>query len=164
MKCAVCGREFAGSICPLCGFPVFSIPGDAEEAARKRRKMTKEYRDRFLKQVDVSIEFYRGREESGTVAFSESESRRVGSASELLGQTVWLSEMFARIPGAEKITVSVTAVVGAQNIGKTIEIPNLTEPWLQQLGFELRDDMRLILRLRDEAGNTAESGAEELFA
>ena len=154
MKCIVCGKEYEKGNCPVCNFPKIEFPGDPEEGLRAMKPAIDAYRDDFLSQVSIGIIAYQWKDSNGEIVMDRSERLQIGTGQELRGNTRWLAEKFARIPDAEKLQVGLSIQVNGKGEERSVGIPNLTEPELQELGAVVDDDLNIQLLLRNSSGST----------
>lgn len=154
MKCIVCGKEFEKDNCPLCGFPKVEFPGDPEKGLQAMKPAIDAYREDFLGQVSVGIIVYQWKDDGGKIVMDRSERLQIGTGKELRGNARWLAEQFARIPDAEKLQVGLSIQVNGKGGERGVEIPNLPEPELQELGAVVDGDLNIQLLLRNSSGST----------
>lgn len=154
MKCIVCGKEYEKDSCPVCGFPKVEFPGDPEKGLQAMKPAIDAYRDDFLGQVSIGIIAYQWKDDSGMIVMDRSERLQIGTGKELRENTRWLAEKFARIPDEEKLRVSLSVQVNGIGEERSVGIPNLTEPELQELGAVVDDALNIQLLLRNSSGST----------
>ena len=154
MKCVVCGASVEGDVCPVCGFPVVSFPGDREAGLQAIKPQIDACRDALLKEVSLGVVTYRWADRDGVLEQAAEERRIIGSGSELQGGTVWLREDFARKPDAEEIEIRAFVRLRGSDAERTLRVPNLLDPRLQQIGGEIgvREGLWYRLALRNGEG------------
>ena len=166
VKCVVCGAEYEGGSCPVCGFPAVKILGDPEEGLRKLRPEIEACRRVALDRLSVGIVsfYWKGVEDS--VVLDREERREIAVASALKGGPVWLDEQFARDPDAEELEVCVSLTLGGREARRSVPVANLREPRLQQIGASLDGEGRFLIHLRNGASESVSAPAElfPLFA
>lgn len=138
MKCVVCSSTFEGGRCPICQFPVVSYPGDPEEGLRAIKPKIDQCFERFLNQLEVAIVSYHWKDNNGKLSLDYQNALSFGNGTSLLQNTVWLSQSFARVPDQKTLSVTLNLQIGSVLKEKTIIIPNLLEPGLQQIGASIR--------------------------
>ena len=154
MKCIVCGKEYEKTECPVCKFPKVEFPGDPEKGLQAMRPAIEAYREDFLGKVSVGIIAYQWRDDNGAFAMDRKERVPIGTAKELRENTRWLAEKFARIPDEEELRVSLSVQVNDIDEERSVGIPNLMEPELQELGAAVDGDLNVQLLLRNSSGST----------
>ena len=154
MKCIVCGKEYEMDACPVCRFPKVEFPGDPEKGLQAMKPAIDAYRDDFLGQVSIGIIAYQWKDDRGMIVMDRSERVQIGTGQELRGNTRWLAEKFARIPDAEKLQVGLSIQVNGKGEERSVGIPNLMEPELQELGAAVDDTLNIQLLLRNSSGST----------
>lgn len=154
MKCIVCGKEYEKDKCPVCLFPKIEFPSDPEKGLRAMRPAIDAYRDDFLGQVSIGIVAYHWKDDDGDIVMDRNERIQIGTGKELLGNTKWLAEKFARIPDEEELQVNLSIQVNGEDEVRSVSIPNLMEPELQELGAVVDDALNIQLLLRNSSGST----------
>lgn len=163
MKCVVCGKNFSGESCPACQFPVVHFPGNPEEGMAAVKPQIEAYRAVFLSFVSVGVMTYTWKDQDGKLALQEKKELSFGGGNELYKNVRWLSQKFARVPEVESLKVDVV-VHNKENVTRRVmQVPNLLDAQLQEVGIGINEDMSLQLYLRNENGVT-KSEAESLFA
>ena len=158
MKCVICSSTFEGGQCPVCQFPLVTFPGDPEEGLRKMKPTIDQYYDQFLSRLEVAIVSYHWKDSNGKLAPDYQKALSFGNGTSLLQNTVWLSQSFARVPDQKTLSVTLNLRTGSILKEKTIIIPNLLEPGLQQIGASIRKTDQhgpmIRLQLRNSSGST----------
>ena len=149
MSCLVCNKDFSGTVCPRCGFPVVNFPGDPEEGIRQLQPQINAFRAEFMKKVSVGVVISRWKDLDGYIALDTEEEKTFGTADALRGNTVWMEGMFARIPDAEAVEIRARVTAAGDTAEYSISVPNPHEPELQQLGIELDEDLSFSLLIRN---------------
>ncbi len=163
MKCLVCNKEFSGEICPRCNFPVIHFPGSTESGIKKIESTIVAYRKNFLKNVEISIKSYWWKDQGGTIVLDHTCSNSFGKTEELLGKKAFLEEKFAREREKTTLPISVEVKTGEKSRELLVEVPNLAEPELQQIGLELEENFRFRILLKNDAGSTSASAYQSVF-
>ena len=164
MKCFVCNNEFDGNICPRCQFPKVFIPGDYETGLKKIQPEIDAYRDEFLNGIEVGIVTYFWKDENGTVVLDREERLPFGKGKDLRGNTLWLEQLFARIPDEELLKIRVYIKTGDKECEKTVCLPNLFEAELQQIGIYTDEEYRFKLLLKNDTGTPTGSDFIAIFS
>ena len=154
MKCIVCGREHEKNECPVCKFQKVEFPGDPEKGLQAMRPAIEAYREDFLGKVSVGIIAYQWRDDNGAFAMDRKERVPIGTGKERRESARWLDEKFARIPEEEQLLVNLSVRVNDMDEERSVGIPNLTEPELQELGASVDGDLNIQLLLRNSSGST----------
>lgn len=154
MKCIVCGKKYEKDRCPVCNFPKIEFLTDPEEGLQAMKPEIDAYRDNFLSQVSIGITAYQWKDNNGEIVMDRSERIHIGTGKELRGNTKWLAEKFGRIPDEEKLQVSLSIQVNGKVEEQSVNIPNLLEPELQELGAAVDDALNIQLLLRNSSGST----------
>lgn len=155
-KCRVCGKVYDAAMCPRCGFPDIQAPANAPaDYWEKLQPMIISHREEFLKQVQLQIPIYRWKDQNGTVVEDRVELLDVCTAAQAKAAERWIPEKFARIPDEKTIPVTVRITACGDTWERSIPVPNLHKPELQQLGIEIDADYNILLKLKnDTEGNT----------
>jgi hypothetical protein len=124
--------------------------------------MVKNYRQQFLKKLQLQIPIYYWKDQNGNVVEDRTELLDLGGASGLKDIT-WLEQKFARIPDEEEIPVLVRISAAGESWEKTIALPNLQQPELQQIGACVDADGNLKLLLRNDTEKPTVSPLVSLF-
>ena len=154
MKCIVCGKDHDKNECPVCRFPKVEFPGDPEKGLRAMEPAIRAYREDFLGKVSVGIIAYQWKDDNGALVPAGKERVPIGTGKELRESARWLDEKFARIPEEEQLLVSLSVRVNDTDEERSVGIPNLTEPELQELGASVDGDLNIRLMLRNSSGST----------
>ena len=154
MKCIVCGKDYEAGSCPVCNFPKIEFPGDPEQGLLAMKPAIDAYRDDFLKQVSVGIIVYQWKDSNGALVMDRRERLQIGTGKELLENPRWLAEKFARIPDEARLQVDLSVQVNGKGEERSVSIPNLTEPELQELGASVDGTLSIRLLLRNSFRST----------
>lgn len=166
MKCVICSASFDTDKCPVCQFPVISFPGDPEEGLRKIKPQIDAFRKTFLDQLSIGVVSYRWKDQDGVLVKSSEDILPIAIGSDLAEKTVWLDQQFARLPDKETLSVHVQCSWGPEDDQKrnlTVDIPNLLEPELQEIGATLDQNCNLQMKLRNQT-SSSDSAWIPLFA
>lgn len=164
MKCLVCGKNYEAAECPRCNFPYIQVPAAASESfLDSLRPTVNNYRETFLQKVELQIPVYRWKDQDGVVVEDRVETISLGTADQLKAGQRWLEEKFARIPDEKALPVTVSISAGGDTWERTISVPNLNQPELQQLGAAINDEYQLLLMLRNETEQNTVSDPVPLF-
>ena len=164
MKCLVCGKNYEAAECPRCHFPYIQVPAAASETfLESLRPTVNSYRGGFLQQVKLQIPIYRWKDQDGVVVEDRVETISLGTADQLKAGARWLEEKFARIPDEKEIPVTVSISAGGDTWERTIAVPNLHQPELQQVGVVINDEYHILLMLRNETEQNTVSDPVPLF-
>ena len=154
MKCIVCGKEYEKDSCPVCNFPKIEFPGDPEKGLQAMKPAIDAYRDDFLGQVSIGVIVYQWKDDNGEIVMDRSERLQIGTGRELLENTQWLAEKFARLPEEAQLQVNLSVRVNGKEEARNVRIPNLMEPELQELGAAVDNALNIQLLLRNSSGST----------
>lgn len=154
MKCIVCGKDYEKDSCPVCQFPKIEFPGDPEKGLQAMKGAIDAYRDDFLKQVSVGVIAYQWKDDNGVIVMDRSERVQIGTGKELREATRWLAEKFARIPDEEGLQVNLSIRINGKDEERSVRIPNLMEPELQELGAAVDEALNIQLLLRNSSRST----------
>ena len=158
MKCFVCEQEYEGQDCPRCHFPNVQVPGASrEKAIRDLAPAINSFRSGFLQSILVEAVSYHWRDEQGQVVLDHEAMLPLGNGTKLYGQQIWLDQKFARVEELTRIPVRLRITVGGNVREAQVEVDNLKEPGLQQLGVSLGQDFQIQVMLRNDAGAKATS-------
>ena len=164
MKCVVCGKDHDEHNCPICKFPkiVNLSEGNDEEALDAIREMVERKRKQFLKGLTMGIVTYHWKDDGGELKVEREELLTVGDGLSLYQGTAWCDQKFARVEDADFIPVQVT--VKGDNFERVVEleIPNLREPGLQEVGLSIAGQCEMTASLRNASGSTT-STAKAVF-
>ena len=163
MKCMVCGKEYEGAGCPRCNFPNIQIPGDPDAAMNTLRPTIAKYRQDFLNKIEIGVLTYYWKDEDGILKVDHEKRCSFGTWEKLYEKEVWLPQKFARIPDEKSLAVKVYLRVGNEERVEIVEVPNLSEAQLQEIGVRLNADFTFCLMLRNDTGTPTRSGTIMLF-
>lgn len=163
MKCLVCGKDHEAAECPRCRFPDIQLMGDREKAMEQLMPTILAYRTNYLKSVRIFLPAYRWKELGGQLVADRTDWLELASGDTLMQEAQWLPEKFARIPDLPSVSVAVRIVSEEGQSEKTVCVPNLAEPQLQQLGAVIDSDCALHLLLRNDNHTFVSSGPVSLF-
>lgn len=159
MKCCICMTEIPQGVieCSCCGFVDerrMHILGDATKIAEQVEAKAMVFRKKFLQGIDIGIITYSWKDVNNTLMLDKENRISFGKGDVLMEQTQWLERKFARVPGADKIT----ATLSVQRAGQTekllhVEVEALTEAELQQVGVSLSSDMTLKLLVKNNSAS-----------
>lgn len=163
MKCCVCMTEIPKNVieCPCCGFEDerrMHIIGDVKKITEQIEAEAVVFRKKFLQGIDIGILMYRWKDVDHTIVLDQKIRISFGTGDVLMGETTWLERKFARVPGADKIT----ATLSVQRAGHSekqlqVEVEALEQAELQQVGVALSSDMTLKLLVKNDSA-TVQSG------
>ena len=156
MICLVCKKEFHGSKCPRCGFPVVEST-DVDVLIESMREQIENYRHSFLSGLTLSLRIYRWKADGERIVPNGSELLPVGSFLELCGDPKLLAQKFARIPDADTLELEVVFTSGERSRTVRVSVPNLKEPSLENIGVETDADMRFRVCLKNDFGSLSSS-------
>lgn len=163
MKCLVCATQHEAAECPRCHFPDIQLMGDREKAMEQLMPTILAYRTNFLKNIRIELPAYRWKDHGGQIVADRIDWLSLGSGDVLMQQIQWLPEKFARIPDQKELAVTVRITAGDTSFEKSVCLPNLTEPQLQQLGAAIDENCSLRLLLRNETQSGVSSVPVPLF-
>ena len=165
MKCLVCGKNYNDYECPRCGFPDLQLPlgKELEEARKKVQPKIDAHRAEFLKKIEVGIKVYYWKDQDGVLAADREEKCSFGSGSALYGKTVWLDQKFARVPEEKTLPIWLYIRVDGTEHERIVELPNLQEAQLQEIGLSMDNGFELCLMLRNDSGTPVYSNRFSLF-
>lgn len=164
VTCLVCGKQYEKGDCPRCQFPDVQIPGmEREKAIIHLQPMIDACKKNFLETIRVEVVSYRWKDQDGTIVQDRQEKMLLGSGTALRQGEVWLPAKFARIADEKAISVKLSVTTREGTAEKTIRVPNLHKPELQQLGAKMDDSYRITLMLRNDTEKPVSSEATPLF-
>lgn len=161
MKCLVCNKEFSGSVCPRCGYPVVESP-DVDALLVSLRPQIETYRREFEQGIRIELVIFRWKEADGNVVLDRKELMSFGRYPELVGRVTWLPQQFARIPDAQRLDLQLQVTSLEMTREFIVPVQNLLEPALQCVGIEVSGDYRYRLKLKNDTGKITESGWLEI--
>ena len=151
MSCVCCGRQFTESgECPFCKFPVYEIVGD--DASRSEKQISgfaDLHRAEYLKDLEIGVIVYDWKDQDGVVV----EDHHFGDS--LMADVQYLPDKLARIPDLK--TVPVQIVIKKGNVEKVfkVELPNLMEAELQQIGVSLEPLLNITILLKNDSNQSS---------
>ena len=156
MKCLVCNKEFEGSACPRCVYPVVEAT-DVDALLDSLRPQIEAYRKEFELGIRIELVIFRWKEAEGNVVLDRKETMSFGRYPELVGRATWLPQQFARIPDAQ--TLELQLQITSADTTRTVSVPvqNLLDPALQNVGIEVSGDYRYRLMLKNDTGKVTAS-------
>ena len=164
VTCLVCGKKYDGGDCPRCKFPDVQIPGMGREKAIIHLKPAIEAsKTAFLENIRVEVISYRWKDQDGTIVLDRQEALALGTGTALTKGEVWLPGKFARIADETSVPVKLRITAGDEVTEKTVRIPNLNKPELQQLGAKMDQNFNITLLLRNDSQKPAQSDPTPLF-
>lgn len=153
MKCMVCDTEFQHSedgCCPNCGFySEYEILGeDIRRSKEQIRSMAAAHRALCLQSLRLGVLLHEWEAQGEEIREKQITERLFATGEALEQGPVWLEEPLARIPEAEKLTVEVVLRNGGSHRVAALQLPNLHQPLLQQVGFQFdgRGCARVLLK------------------
>jgi len=164
VTCLVCGKKYEAGECPRCKFPDVQIPGmEREQAIAHLKPVIEASRKAFLENIRVEVISYRWKDKDGTIVLDRKDNLVLGTGTALAQGEVWLPGKFARIADEADIPVKIRVTAGDEVIEKSIRVPNLHKPELQQLGAKLDQNFNIILLLRNDSQKCVQSAPVPLF-
>ncbi len=163
MKCLVCGLEHTAAECPRCHFPDIQIMGDPEQERQRLEPVLRDYKINLLRGVKLSLPVYRWKDCNGQLVQERMEFAPLAGGEALLAGEVWYPEKFARIPDRQALPVCLRIQTGEACRDVQLELPNLLQPELQQLGAVLEEGLCLRLLLRNDTQGPVYSQPVPLF-
>ena len=164
MKCLVCGKVYEDNDCPRCKFPNIQIPLDGMEEKRKALQPTIDaYRKKFLPKIEVGVVIYHWKDDNGTLAVEREERRSFGTGDALYGKMVWLDQKFARVPEEKTLPIRTYIRMNGEEREEMLQLPNLQEAQLQEIGISMDEAFDLSLHLRNGEGTPVCSEKTPLF-
>lgn len=164
VTCLVCGKKYEAGDCPRCKFPDVQIPGmEREKAIIHLKPVIEASRRAFLENIRVEVISYRWKDKDGTIVLDRKDNLVLGTGTALAQGEVWLPGKFARIADEAKIPVKLRITAGEEVFEKTIRVPNLHKPELQQLGAKLDQNFNITLLLRNDSQKSVQSDPVPLF-
>ena len=157
-ECRVCYKENANLMqpCSRCGFLQPAIIGDANAAEAFVERKARNHRINFLKGFDFGVTVYYWKDQDGMIALDRKERRSFGLGSDMLDNTIWMDQKFARIPDEQQMQVELSVLEnGAERLAIPVAVPVPAGAHLQEIGIEVSSDMVAMLKLRNPEGQTA---------
>mgnify|MGYP000514819764 FL=1 len=150
---------------PRCGFPDLQLQlgKELQEARKKVQPKIDAYRAEFLKKIEVGIKVYYWKDQDGVLAAAREEKCSFGSGSALYGKTVWLDQKFARVPEEKTLPIWLYIRVDGTEHERIVELPNLQEAQLQEIGLSMDAGFELCLMMRNDSGTPVYSNRFSLF-
>ena len=164
--CRVCRKELThpAQTCPRCGFRELSVVGDPKAAEQKMNMMADDARAKFLREFDFGVNSYFWKDQDGQIVLDHTEYLSFGSGSELLGNTRWLDQLFARIPDVEKLDLELSIRRSGQKYRQIpVSVPVPGGKHLQQAGISLSPDMKVRLLLKNPQEQTQSASVSFLL-
>lgn len=152
MKCFVCHKEYQGQACPRCEFPNVQVPGASrEKAMQDLAPAIHSYRKTFLESIRLDTVICYWKDDNGVIALDHEDVIPLGTGTELYGGEKWHPQKLARVKELTRIPVRLRIGVRDTYREVQVEVENLSQPQLQQLGVEMDEDFNIRLKLRNDA-------------
>ena len=164
VTCLVCGKNYEAGDCPRCRFPDVQIPGmDRDKAIVHLKPVIDVSRAAFLENIRVEVISYRWKDQDGTIVLDRKDALTLGTGTDLTRGEVWLRGKFARIADEASVPVKLRITAGEEVLEKTVRLPNLNKPELQQLGAKMDKNFRITLLMRNDSQKCVQSDPTPLF-
>lgn len=163
MKCLVCGKEFVGTECPICKFPVVEIPGDYEAGLRALKPTIDIHRKAFAEKISLEVVTYLYDVENSSVNATETKNLSLGRISELLNNTKWLDAEFDNLDLRKTIDIDVVVNIDGMKKTQKICITNVKTSGKITLGASCDDEFKLCLKIKNKNGEETTSEKQSLF-
>ena len=152
MKCIACGNEVSGSSCLYCQFPVYEIVGDnVDESVAQINALAKTHRENYLNNLQLGVLTYKWKAENGKIVEDSQIPEYFADGQILKNGEVWFSGKFARIPNEDTLKVKMAIKTNTRIRTLSVDIPNLMEPELQEIGFRLEDMLHVRMLLKNDS-------------
>ena len=166
-ECLVCKKHASDDmeLCPRCNTPLLDYVGDFDEFLKKMDPFIRQHRKRFFGEVTFSVTTRRWKDEKGVLVSAGEENVLFGNAEDLWDQEVWLPQKFARIPDEKTVLINIITSQPCYS-GDTVstfrrlvcvELSNLLDAELQQIGIRLHQNQTFTVLLKNDAGKQSES-------
>lgn len=163
MKCLVCGKEFVGTECPICKFPVVEIPGDYEAGLRALKPTIDIHRKAFAEKISLEVVTYLYDVENSSVNTTGTKNLSLGRISELLNNTKWLDAEFDNLDLRKTIDIDVVVNIDGMKQTQKICITNFKTSEKITLGVSCDDEFKLCLKIKNKNGEETTSEKQSLF-
>ena len=164
MKCLVCGREFEGSECDVCKFPIINFPGEDLEAGVKAMQPTiLAYRSAFLKKTIIGVTTYCLKINEGKLEALETDDMCFGTVSSAIEGEKWLEPSFDSISKKSSVELSIYIKNDDGYSNRlTVNMPNeqLKNEKKLKFGISINEDLSAVFYAK---GENAVSETEPLF-
>ena len=152
MKCFVCGKNHEEHSCPVCGFPVIVIPGEGsiEEFIKENQGLINSYREKLLEKMKISMVANYWKEENDKYVKKQEDRIEIGSGIQMYEKEIWCGQKFARIVGEDQINVKFVIDLGTSEESLSVNVPNIDEIGLQEIGVSIVNDFKIIVYLRND--------------
>ncbi len=158
MKCLVCGKEFQGTECPICHFPIVEIPGDYESGLRTLQPVIKSHRDAFVEKISVGVVTFEYEIENGMINEKGMKQCSFGTVTEMMNQIKWLDTVFENPMTRKSMDITIIiSIDGMRDEQRTVSVPILKTEGKISLGIFCDDTLHLCLKVKDEKGQEATS-------
>lgn len=151
-KCRCCFLQLTDNTdnCPRCGLTDFKIIGTNPDQEKALEPFIQTHRMGFLKKYTLGVTCYHWKDQNGTIVLDTTETLSFGTAADLLNNTIWLDQEFARMPEDQQIAIDLTvSETGASDRTVQVSITPPTEPQLQLLGAQLDSELQLRLLVKN---------------
>ena len=156
MKCIACDHEFnEEASCPCCGFPVYEVIGaDYEDGRKQVEELAKLHRSQYLRKLRFGFVTYRWKADGDKVVEAGHAASLYTNGEALEKGEAWFESDFARIPKKESIPVTLVVKKGDSNETITVQVPNLSDAELQQVGLCLDEKLHVRVLLKNRYNRT----------
>ncbi len=163
MKCLVCGKEFQGTVCPICEFPIVEIPGDYEAGLRTLQPVIRSHREAFAEKIHIGVMIFEYEIDNGTIRETGSRKKFFGKVAEMMHRKKWLDTVFENPLSRKSMDIHmVICVDGRKDDNRTVSIPTPKTEGKISLGIVCEDTFCFYLIVKDEKGNEVTSRKMEI--
>lgn len=165
MKCLVCGKEFVGTECPICKFPVVEIPGDYEAGLCALKPTIDSHRKAFTEKISLEVVTYLYDVENSSVNATGTKNLLLGRISELLNSTKWIDVEFYNLDLNLRKTIDIDVMINIDGMKQTqkICITNFKTSGKITLGVSCDDEFKFCLKIKNKNGEEITSEKQSLF-
>ena len=156
MRCVACGNDhWEGAECPRCHFPVYEMLGeDLDQSLAQIRAFAEEYRKEYLNDLQLGVVTYQWQDVDGIIREKSHTPIYFAAGSILSSGEFWYQQKLARIPDQDTIPVTLALKKGKQEWQIPVQVPNLKQAELQQVGFRLEDELHVRILLKNDSART----------
>lgn len=170
MKCVACGAEHSDRKCPVCRFPVVSVPGDVSEQEFRQLlcpQLEKHRKEKILPNLKIGVVLLQyDVHETGDVEEREERVFFENIVSGAFGkEPVWLKRKLDTASERDMVETEIFAeIFGCSSVrSQRVRVPQIVSSEEQKLGIRLDEELRFSLCVQGENGSTRVSEWYPLF-
>lgn len=158
MNCLVCGKEFKGTVCPVCQFPIVEIPGDYESGLKALQPTIQKHRAAFAEQITMELEVFEYQIDNAAVRERGSQNLNLGKVSDMINNVVWAGVAFENPSLRQNIEMTVIiGIAGAKKEKRKVVMPTPKTEEKISLGIFCDNDFNFQIVLKDGKGTQVTS-------